>query len=30
MDIVTLEQRSKSMAAIQSKDTKPEIYFASY
>lgn len=27
MDIVTPEQRSKNMAAIRSKDTKPEIYF---
>ena len=27
MDIVTSEQRSKNMAAIRSKDTKPEIYF---
>lgn len=27
MDIVTREQRSKNMAAIHSKDTKPEIYF---
>lgn len=27
MDIVTPEQRSKNMAAIQSKNTKPEIYF---
>ena len=27
MDIVTPEQRSKNMAAIRSKDTKPEVYF---
>lgn len=27
MDIVTAEQRSKNMAAIRSKNTKPEIYF---
>ncbi len=27
MDIVTPEQRSKNMAAIRSKNTKPEIYF---
>ena len=27
MDIVTSEQRSKNMAVIRSKDTKPEIYF---
>ncbi|MGN0340610.1 MAG: very short patch repair endonuclease [Lachnospira sp.] len=27
MDIVTSEQRSKNMAAICSKDTKPEVYF---
>lgn len=27
MDTVTSEQRSKNMAAIRSKDTKPEIYF---
>ena len=27
MDIVTLEQRSKNMAAIRSKNTKPEVYF---
>lgn len=27
MDIVTPEQRSKNMAAIHSKDTKPEVYF---
>lgn len=27
MDIVTPEQRSKNMAAIRAKDTKPEIYF---
>lgn len=27
MDIVTPEQRSKNMAAICSKDTKPEVYF---
>ena len=26
-DIVTPEQRSRNMAAIRSKDTKPEIYF---
>ena len=27
MDIVTPEQRSKNMADIRSKDTKPEVYF---
>lgn len=27
MDIVTPEQRSKNMAAIRSKNTKPEVYF---
>lgn len=27
MDIVTIEQRSKNMAAIHSRNTKPEIYF---
>lgn len=27
MDIVTPKQRSKNMAAIHSKDTKPEVYF---
>lgn len=27
MDIVTPEQRSKNMAAIKSKNTKPEVYF---
>lgn len=27
MDIVSSEQRSKNMAAIRSKNTKPEIYF---
>ena len=27
MDIVTTEQRSKNMAAIHSRNTKPEIYF---
>lgn len=27
MDIVTSEQRSKNMAAIRSKDIKPEVYF---
>lgn len=27
MDIVTPQQRSKNMAAIRSKDTKPEVYF---
>lgn len=27
MDTVTREQRSKNMAAIHSKDTRPEIYF---
>lgn len=27
MDIVTPEQRSRNMAAIRSKDTKPEVYF---
>lgn len=27
MDVVTLEQRSKNMSAIRSKNTKPEIYF---
>ncbi len=27
MDIVTPEKRSKNMAAIRSKDTKPEVYF---
>lgn len=27
MDILTPEQRSKNMAAIRSKDTKPEVYF---
>lgn len=27
MDIVTPERRSKNMAAIRSKDTKPEVYF---
>ena len=27
MDIVTPEHRSKNMAAIRSKDTKPEVYF---
>lgn len=30
MDIVTPEQRSKNMAAIRSKDTKPEFIFVSY
>ena len=27
MDIVTAEQRSRNMAAIRSKNTKPEVYF---
>lgn len=27
MDTVTSEQRSKNMAAIRSKDIKPEVYF---
>ena len=27
MDILTPEQRSRNMAAIRSKDTKPEVYF---